>query len=245
MRLLSLSLFAPFWFIVAGCSATATAGDGSPTRATPVEDAGVTAPSDGGVSTTPDAQAPAADAAKPVAFGEPTSVSPVCDVDKRYSAYGEGDFSDGLYVVAVAPTVYPYLVESISYTLKAGMVINPDNGATVSCLTSTQHKLAFFKGAGGVPSASPSDLQTWMSSGFTEDRTEKLPKAVTLEQGEVGYVAIQMVRSFSANCVRACDAPPTPGIHFRAERTSAPFTWSSFVPRGNLLMTMNGRPVLR
>lgn len=240
-----MSLFATCWFILAGCSATIAGGDGIPSRVTSEEDAGVTAASDGGVIATPDAQAPAADAEKPVAFGEPTSVSPACDVANRYSAYGEGDFADGMYVVAVTPTVYPYLVESISYTLKAGMVINPDNGATVSCLTSTQHKLAFFKGTGSSPSANPSDLQTWMSSGFTEDRTEKLPKTVTLEQGEVGYVAIQMIRSFSANCVRACDAPPTPGIHFRAETTGAPFAWSSFVPRGNLLMTMNGRRVLR
>lgn len=224
------------------CSATVSGGSSDAASET----------RDGAPSELVDAAAPSEDASKAVdadagsktTYGPATTVSPACNVTERFSAYGEGGFEDGFYAITVTPPSYPFLAESISYTLKSGMVINPDNGATVNCMASTPHKLGFFKAPLGKPPTNPSDVQIWKSSGMGDDRTEKLPTAVLLETGEVAVLLIQMVRAVSATCVRSCAANPTLGENYRATTTNAPFDWSAYTPKGNLLLSLGGRPML-
>lgn len=239
---------------VVGCSATVTTqgggvggSDGSD-GTSPVADGGTAGlGSDGSASGDSDAGAKhSGDAAAPLKFGPLTSVSPECNVTERYSEYGSAGFENGFYAVKIAPASYPFQVESLSYTLKSGMVINPkNNDEVVNCMASTPHNVGFFKVPSGAPTASPANVQIWKASGFNTDRTEMLPVPVVIEQGEVGYAIIQMVRNVSATCVRACSTGATARGNFRTDATSAPFAWSAFDPSGNMMISLNGRPVLR
>ncbi|MFO0665461.1 MAG: hypothetical protein U0174_16010 [Polyangiaceae bacterium] len=232
-------------FASLGCSSSETSSGTSGTSSSSV-DGGVPMAPDGAVLPGADAAAEAdgGDAGRKTLLGPATSVSPACSTAERYSAYGDGGFEDGFYAITLAPPSYPFQAESISYTLKSGMVVNPADGSSVSCMASTPHKLGFFKAVGGKPTASPSDLQVWTSSGMGDVRTEKLPTSVILENGEVAVLLIQLVRSFSASCVRSCTTDVTPGANFRAPSISVPFAWSAYSPKGNLMLTLNGRPIL-
>lgn len=247
MRLSRIHLLLCCMLPIAACSTSAPGGGENDASSTPEVDSGIRADTntDAGSPSNVDASSPQSDGGEELKLGSPASFAPDCNVSERYSEYSSGGFEDGFYAIKVTPPTYPFLAESLSYTLKSGMVIKPDTGETVSCMASTPHKIGFFKAPAGAPAASPGGLQVWDGKGFNTDRTEMLPTSVVIEQGEVVYALIQLVRGVSATCVRACASGATAGSSFRAPTIRAPFAWSSFSPAGNVMITVNGRPILR
>lgn len=240
-RLGVFSLFVSLVLPVVACATSVTGGG--------TEDP--TSDGDAGSATaTPDAQTSptndppdAADAGPELKLGSDTKVTPSCTVSGRYTEAAKDGYNSGFYAIKITPTTYPFHAESISYDLKNGTVIS--NSGTTYCDSNVAHKLGFFKAPAGAPATTPTDIQIWNATGSGASRNEAIPKPVVLEQGEVGYVLIQMVNDDSATCVYACSTGATAGAHYRAKSVAAPFAWTSYSPSGNMLVSLQGRPVLK
>lgn len=244
MRMVALASLISLVVVSVACATSATAFPDGDRGARPLHDAAT----DGQQRTieSPSQDGEAADGGadpSPLRLGAPGAMASECRYPGTSIESPNAENSPGYYAVKVKPEKYPFLVESIAYDLWAGRLFD-DLNRVIDCLPSPTHKVGFFKGPDGSPPPSnPSDLQTWTASQSPGAGLE-VPNPVVLNQGEVGYVMIEVTHPRRAACIHSCSTGATPDTNFVAKGLQPSFNWQNYSRPGNIIVRAQGHEVL-
>ena len=152
--------------------------------------------------------------------------------DRNDIAPDEGE-DQHYYAVRLTAPKFPWVFKGVQYNLRNRP---PSGGAKWTCSSEFDHEVKVWKQASSVPDATPpAETQTIKVAAVPNKEQYPfydlpLPKAITVNEGESLYVAVQMGGTVpKTTCIATCKvSEEVPGRIFWSYASAPPFAWEEF-----------------